>query len=231
MLECAFHGMCSIWMIFSDGNIVASASINTTVAVIFFSFRFFSFLYKYHGNCWHTHSPIEYQQCIWSRPSHQTILNNSKHWSFDETFKYNRMESNIEAYPFRVFRSGARGSLHVITKALENNFDRFCTGATPGFRMILHAPYELPNSNHRHIVISNNRSTNILIKPKIIRPSSNLDVCSPDERKCFFQSERKLKYFKIYTQINCFAECGWNKTLKDCGCISIGMQRKWGKHK
>lgn len=151
----------------------------------------------------------------------------TKHWSFEENFKYNYMEPGIEAYPFRTFRTGAGGSLHIISKTLQDNVDKFCTSSAIGFTLIVHAPYEIPIMNYHNYEIPYNRSTDVLITPKIILPSTDLDAYRATERKCFFQSEPKLKYFKIYTQTNCFVECGWNKTLNECGCASIRMPREW----
>lgn len=136
------------------------------------------------------------------------------------------MESNIEAYPFRIFRTGARGGLHIILETLQSNIDKFCTSSTRGFSMLVHAPYEIPILKYHDYDISYDGSTDVLITPKVILPSVDLDAYGPTERKCFYQSERHLKFFKIYTQNNCLLECGWNKTLKKHGCASIGMPRE-----
>lgn len=37
-------------------------------------------------------------------------------------------------------------------------------------------------------------------------------------RGCFYNSERHLQLFKIYTQHNCIVECMVNYTLTSCGC-------------
>lgn len=151
----------------------------------------------------------------------------SKHWSFDEGFKYNRMERGMDAFPFRSFQTGTRGSLHIISKVLHDNFDSFCTDIPIGFRMIVHTPYEIPILRYRFEDISNDGSTDVLIKPKVILPTADLNAFSSTDLKCFLQSERKLKFFQMYTQNNCFTECGWNMTLKMCKCSSIGMPREY----
>lgn len=135
------------------------------------------------------------------------------------------MESD-DAYPFRVFRTGARGSLHIILKTLHENIDKFCTSSAIGFNMVVHAPYEIPIPRYHDYDISYDGSTEILIKPKVSLPSSDLEAYGPTQRKCYYQYERQLKFFKIYTLNNCLLECGWNKTLRECGCASIGMARK-----
>lgn len=42
-------------------------------------------------------------------------------------------------------------------------------------------------------------------------------------RQCFFDTERQLRFFKIYTQRNCELECLANFTVKTCGCAKFSM--------
>jgi amiloride-sensitive sodium channel len=48
---------------------------------------------------------------------------------------------------------------------------------------------------------------------------------SPQIRECYFESERKLKFFKSYTKAHCDYECMTNYTLKVCGCVKFSMPR------
>jgi amiloride-sensitive sodium channel len=48
---------------------------------------------------------------------------------------------------------------------------------------------------------------NVWIVPEIIQADEDLRSFDPDERKCYFEDERKLNYFKVYTQRNCESEC------------------------
>lgn len=48
----------------------------------------------------------------------------------------------------------------------------------------------------------------------------------PKDRRCYFSSERKLKYYKIYNQQNCLNECLIDFTLETCGCVGFHMQSK-----
>lgn len=40
----------------------------------------------------------------------------------------------------------------------------------------------------------------------------------PEERKCYFEGERQLDFFKTYTKANCEVECLAKQTVKKCGC-------------
>lgn len=45
-------------------------------------------------------------------------------------------------------------------------------------------------------------------------------------RQCFFNNERYLRFFKLYTQANCELECLTNHTLKECSCVKFSMPSK-----
>lgn len=47
----------------------------------------------------------------------------------------------------------------------------------------------------------------------------------PESRNCYYEDERKLKFFKMYAQSHCEFECLANYTLKKCGCVRFSMPR------
>uniref|UniRef100_A0A182SYF3 Pickpocket n=1 Tax=Anopheles maculatus TaxID=74869 RepID=A0A182SYF3_9DIPT len=59
----------------------------------------------------------------------------------------------------------------------------------------------------------------------MITTSDGLRYYTPERRQCFFNHERHLKYFKVYTQQNCELECTTNYTLHRCGCVKFSMPR------
>lgn len=52
---------------------------------------------------------------------------------------------------------------------------------------------------------------------------SNNSIMFICRRQCFFNSERKLRYLRTYTQRNCELECLANFTLAVCGCVRFSM--------
>lgn len=46
---------------------------------------------------------------------------------------------------------------------------------------------------------------------------------NPSKRLCYFSSERRLQFFKIYTPDNCRLECSTNRTVEKCGCANFHM--------
>ncbi len=45
-------------------------------------------------------------------------------------------------------------------------------------------------------------------------------------RQCYFDGERQLKFFQIYTKANCELECLTNLTLRYCNCSAFFMPSK-----
>jgi acid-sensing ion channel, other len=71
---------------------------------------------------------------------------------------------------------------------------------------MVHHPSELPLTNALEI-FEYGYEINVFITPQIIRSDPDLISLTPEERNCYFDGERKLKYFKVYTQGNCELEC------------------------
>lgn len=63
------------------------------------------------------------------------------------------------------------------------------------------------------------------IYPKSHRTDEALRRFSPQVRNCYFEGERVLKFFKVYTKALCEYECSTNQTLKECGCVKFSMPR------
>lgn len=63
------------------------------------------------------------------------------------------------------------------------------------------------------------------VTPEIIKTDPNLKSVNPEDRECYFENEKFLKYFKIYTDKNCELECLANFTLAQCDCIPYNLPR------
>lgn len=61
------------------------------------------------------------------------------------------------------------------------------------------------------------------IKATQITTSDGLRGYEPSKRQCFFNSDRQLRFFKVYTQNNCEEECLANFTKQECGCARFFM--------
>lgn len=65
----------------------------------------------------------------------------------------------------------------------------------------------------------------ISVVPTLTYTSTELRGYTPSQRQCFFNSERRLFFFKFYAQHNCEAECLSNYTKIKCGCVKFSSPR------
>jgi Amiloride-sensitive sodium channel len=84
-------------------------------------------------------------------------------------------------------------------------------------RFLVHSPYEIPGSyeeiDYCHFYHGNDLE--VLITPVIVKSDESLRSYPAEIRKCYFEDERKLRYFKKYTKKNCQAECFSNFTIQN----------------
>lgn len=119
-------------------------------------------------------------------------------------FRYSYGDENLRLT--RPFSTGAQiGSEYTISFPkfdLLGTFIRLCREQS----FALHSPYELPAAS-KMVSFDYGMELDVWIEPVIIETEESLRSFSPDHRNCYFENERKLNYFKIYTQNNCEIEC------------------------
>lgn len=120
----------------------------------------------------------------------------------------------------------------------------------PKFQVTFHPPNEQPQLWKNIYDISPKASAILRISPKLTTTSASLHRYRPNVRRCFFNSERRLRFYKRtfswtfglcchhfhsnfqfypfswdveYTQTNCESECLANFTLAFCGCARFSM--------
>jgi Amiloride-sensitive sodium channel len=83
-------------------------------------------------------------------------------------------------------------------------------------RLLVHSPYEIPGSYDENIycMFYHGNDLEVLITPEIVRSDESLRSYSAERRNCYFEDERKLRYFKKYTKRNCQTECFTEYLLK-----------------
>ena len=64
-------------------------------------------------------------------------------------------------------------------------------------------------------------SSIFIVKPRITTTEESLRRFSSKDRNCYFDDERKLKYFEKYTRNNCEEECLSNLFLELCQCVAF----------
>lgn len=142
--------------------------------------------------------------------------------------KYPNIEWTVErgyfnenaSYPWYIYSGNAHRYIFNYGPAHAEN-----TCGSTAFTVIVHLPNEMPTKFHKFMPISYGSRSAIFIKAKSHRTDNALRNYSPDVRKCFFEGERQLKFFKSYSKAHCDLECLTNDTLKSCGCVLFNMPR------
>jgi acid-sensing ion channel, other len=92
---------------------------------------------------------------------------------------------------------------------------------------LVHSPHVLPWLFDRPVFkqLKYGMTLDIVITSEIIRTEKSLKKLQPDERECYFEGEKSLRFFKIYSIENCEEECYTNITFADCKCINFNSIR------
>ncbi|XP_043266575.1 pickpocket protein 28-like isoform X2 [Venturia canescens] len=173
--------------------------------------------------------------CNFNSVHKKYLFFNASEWSdLNITFPRNSIDWNPEtgypestppdALPWRPYGAGKYFGL---TLVLDSDLkEYYCSStASVGFKMFLHNPVETPKIADFAFSLSPGRETRIIIKPQIATASWSILRVPKKKRKCFFTSERTLRYYRTYTQKNCLLECEANFTQKICKCVQYYMPK------
>jgi acid-sensing ion channel, other len=93
----------------------------------------------------------------------------------------------------------------------------------------VHSPFELAASLDISELFEFNYGYDleVLITPEIIGTDPDLRSYEPKARGCYFEGEKKLKYFKVYTRRNCEFECRseYIRSETDFNCMPFYLLR------
>lgn len=149
----------------------------------------------------------------------------AKHWNLEDGYD-DSVVTEGEQYPYRVFGAGARAGLFVLLRLYEKDLEYLCRGPVQGFKILLHTPGEIPQVSKHYFRVPLLQEVLVSVKPNMITTSDGLRHYEPNRRQCYFNSERQLRFFKVYTQRNCELECLSNYTRNYCGCVKFSLPRK-----
>ncbi|KAF7267710.1 hypothetical protein GWI33_019099 [Rhynchophorus ferrugineus] len=145
-----------------------------------------------------------------------------QHWSADHGYTD---EAGIDTYPRRALLSGATNSLMVNFAVNNTDLDYGCTHFQ-GYKVVLHSPHRFPTVHSHYFRIPLKKSVSAAITPSVLTTSQDVGEYNVKKRKCYFQTDMKLKFFANYSQINCKMECLINLTIDICGCVQYFMPRE-----
>lgn len=95
------------------------------------------------------------------------------------------------------------------------------------YRVIIHNSEELPYRTGHHYFFERQDVATIDVGTKLTIIDKALESWTPEQRNCLMEDEKKLKFFKIYSKVNCEHECLSQASLDICGCIPFYMIREF----
>lgn len=171
----------------------------------------------------------------------------TKDWSTETGYNKNQNPGlNVTVFPYRAHSPGNSGGIFVLLRLYNYDFDYLCRGPVMGFKVLLHSPDEMPQMVNHYFKVPLNQETIVKVKPNVVTSSDQVRGYSPkrymvelnegskpllkliffDRRQCYFNGEKTLRYFKVYTQRNCELECFSAYLLKKCNCTHFSYPSK-----
>ncbi|XP_039448581.1 pickpocket protein 28-like [Culex pipiens pallens] len=182
------------------------------------------------------------KQCLWGRQTlncsqefHTTVTDQGICYTFNslsllhllrvgEVHPDFLIDGGVDNPPRRASTSGKKTSLVVVLQTNQNDLDYLCGSCIQGYKVQLHAPTDYPSLSN-YIQVPLDQEVSVEVIPHLALTTNSIRHYSPDRRNCFFQEERKLRFFSVYSQANCELECLSNYTVKLCGCTRFSMPR------
>lgn len=146
-------------------------------------------------------------------------------WSLENGYTNTNERHHRRFYPIRVFNARRNVALFFFLNIYEQDIEYVCR-VVKGFKIFLTTPGEVIRSSLPSFRVSLFEQVEISVKATMMTTSLGLRSYKPSQRQCLFESERRLRFFKIYTQNNCELECLANFTLAKCGCVKFSMPRE-----
>ncbi|KAK5641663.1 hypothetical protein RI129_010210 [Pyrocoelia pectoralis] len=143
-------------------------------------------------------------------------------WTLEEGYLEN---ASLIAFPRRTLLSGPSGGLDLTFMTLQSDLDYLCGDALQGYDVILHHPAQMPATKAGYFRVGLNQDVIATVKPNMMRTSDELKRYTANDRNCYFMTDRKLRFFKVYNQQDCLMECLANFTLATCRCAEFYMPR------
>jgi amiloride-sensitive sodium channel len=138
----------------------------------------------------------------------------------------NGIGRNISSNRYPLMSSSAIGNgLEISMQQSKQHLNKFEACAAPAF--VVHSPFELAGSydQNERIDFYYEYNLEVLITPEIIKTDESLRSFKPKARGCYFQGEKTLKFFRIYTRRNCEFECYAKHFIRKLNCVPFFMVR------
>ncbi|XP_018575693.2 pickpocket protein 28 [Anoplophora glabripennis] len=153
----------------------------------------------------------------------QTYPSNVYDWNPEKGFTEEET-GDENTVPKRPLGAGSHLGLSLILDAQVDNY--YCSSTSSiGFKIILSNPIETPKMADFGSLLSPGMEVRFSITPSVREAADNLRSIPIKKRQCYFSNERRLSYYRSYTQRNCNLECQSNYTYEKCYCIPYYLPR------
>lgn len=145
----------------------------------------------------------------------------SQYWSPNHIPEY--ISENL-IYPRRVLSASEGLTLNL--GLYTNDTDFLCGGPVQSFKILLHTAGEVPQLSKYYYRVPLDHDIVMSVRPNIMQTSETLLTdYNYMRRKCFYDGERQLEFFRKYTQRNCQLDCVARQTVEICKCAKFTMPR------
>jgi acid-sensing ion channel, other len=128
-------------------------------------------------------------------------------------------------YPLKSTQRSGQGLKLSLEKNKKIRHSKICTSLS----FMVHSPFEIPGNFEMIDMVDFDYGYDleVLVTPEIVTTDPGLRSYEPKKRGCYFEGEKKLKYFKVYTRRNCESEClsGTLFKMRRLRCVPYYMAR------
>ncbi|XP_060863036.1 pickpocket protein 28-like [Metopolophium dirhodum] len=147
------------------------------------------------------------------------IITNATNTAWDPEIGFNKNAKPFNL-PWKVIGDTVEDSVIIRFNLQNENTRKHCPKTDKGMTLFLHSPIDVPANIQPTAYIAVNNIAYITTTFTWLTTSESILGWKPDMRHCYYQHERTLKFFRIYTINNCDIECRANNSLKMCGCVA-----------
>ncbi|XP_059489263.1 pickpocket protein 28-like [Neocloeon triangulifer] len=146
------------------------------------------------------------------RPLSGETDNYTEHW----TPEIGYVREN-DTFPKRGAAPGVSAGLTLLLDVQMEEYFLPRSGSV-GFKVLLHSPTDVPAVKEFGFAVSPGAESFISVRPSQVYSTRQIRSLNQSRRKCYFEEERPLAFFRIYSVSSCVAECLANATQRKCRC-------------
>jgi hypothetical protein len=134
------------------------------------------------------------------------------------------LQLSSDDFPLHTSEEDFNGLQMIIAKEPGTWTADFCIFPT----FAVHSPYELPDgfNEFQYCQFDFGKTLDVLITPQVTFTDKSLISVAPSKRNCYFDGERELKFYRIYTKHNCEMECLADHLFQLVNCTPYYLARE-----